>query len=78
MIPTFKPWEELTISDNYMFQLVMREPKLCKHLLEKILSIKIKNLSFPEYEKTIQSGLNYKSIRLDVYAEEQDGRIFDI
>ena len=78
MLPTFKPWEELTISDNYMFQLVMQNPKLCKYLLEKILKIKIKDLKFPEYEKTIRSGLKYKSIRLDVYVEEQEGRIFDI
>lgn len=78
MVPTFKPWEELTISDNYMFQLVMREPKLCKHLLERILKIKIKDIQFPEYEKTILSSLEQKSIRLDVYVKDDSGRVYDI
>lgn len=78
MLPTFKPWEELTISDNYMFQLVMREPKLCQHLIETILQIKIKEISFPDYEKTISLGLESKSVRLDVYVKDDEGRVYDI
>ena len=29
-----KPWEELTITDDYMFKLVMRHPKICKRLID--------------------------------------------
>ena len=78
MVPTFKPWEELTISDNYIFQLVMREPKLCKHLLEKILQIDIQEIRFLDNEKTLDAGLEHKSIRLDVYVKDNAGRTYDI
>ena len=78
MAPTFKPWEELTISDNYMFQLVMREPKLCKYLLEKLLQIEIQEIKFLDNEKTLDAGLDHKSIRLDVYVKDEAGRTYDI
>ena len=29
-----KPWEELTITDDFMFCKVMSDPALCKELLE--------------------------------------------
>ena len=37
-----KEWEELTICDNFLFQKVMQNPRLCKRLIEKLLRIKIK------------------------------------
>lgn len=37
-----KEWEELTICDNFLFQKVMRNPRLCKRLIEKLLRIKVK------------------------------------
>ena len=39
-----KPWESLTITDNYLFQLVMRRKHLCKQLIEKILQFKLGTL----------------------------------
>lgn len=37
-----KTWEELTIQDNFLFEKVMRNKRLCKYLIEKILNISIK------------------------------------
>ena len=31
-----KQWEELTIQDNFLFQKVMQNRRICKHLIEKI------------------------------------------
>jgi len=73
-----KPWEQLTITDNYLFQLVMRRKHLCKQLIEKILQIKIRDIAYPEYEKTMIADLLKKSIRLDVYVEDNAGRVYDI
>ena len=36
-----KKFEDLTISDDFMFGIVMRDPKYCKPFLETILNIKI-------------------------------------
>ncbi|MCR4802868.1 MAG: hypothetical protein K5895_07680 [Lachnospiraceae bacterium] len=48
-----KPYEELTIVDNFMFTKVMSNPEICKTFLEIVLDVKIKKISYPEDEKTI-------------------------
>jgi len=75
---TLKPWEQLTITDNYLFQLVMRRKHLCKQLIEKILQIKIRDIAYPDYEKTLIADPLKKSIRFDVYVEDDLGHIYDI
>lgn len=72
-----KPWEELTITDDYMFKLVMKHPRICQRLIEKILKIKIKHLTYLEDEKTLKSRYEGKGIRLDVYVEG-DNTIYEI
>lgn len=62
-----KTWDELTIKDNFLFQKVMRNKRICKMLIEEILQIKIKKIAFPDNEKTIDIRLDSKSVRLDVY-----------
>ena len=41
-----KTWDELTIKDNFLFQKVMRNKRICKMLIEEILQIKIKKIAF--------------------------------
>ena len=71
-------WGELSLSDNFLFQKVMRNKRLCKKLIEKILQIKIRDITYPEEEKTIQMGMDAKSIRLDVYVEDDKGTVYDL
>ena len=73
-----KQWEELTVRDNYLFQLVMRNKRICKHLIEKILHITIKEIQYPQFEKNIAVSLGSKSIRMDVFVEDDTGRVYDI
>ncbi|WP_029545083.1 Rpn family recombination-promoting nuclease/putative transposase [Selenomonas sp. AB3002] len=73
-----KEWEELTICDNFLFQKVMQNKRLCKRLIQKLLKIKIKNIIYPVAEKSIAIGATSKSIRLDLYVETDDGTIIDI
>lgn len=69
---TEKKWEDLTIRDNFIFGKVMEtSPSLCKRLLEKILHIQIKELSYPEREKPIEVRHDSKSIRLDLLVQER-------
>ena len=68
-----KPFDELSITDNYMFQAVMRDPKLVKPLLEMIFEKKIRNIEIIEQEKTIETGYDSRGIRMDVYVE-MDGK----
>lgn len=73
-----KPWEDLTIADDYMFKLVMSHKRICKHLLEMILGIKIRKLMEPKTEHAISTGYESKGIRLDVYVEDDENTIYDI
>lgn len=68
-----KAWENLTIADNFIFQKVMRKKRLCKRLIENILNIKIRKITFPETEKDIRIRRDSKSVRLDVYVEDGAG-----
>ena len=73
-----KQWEELTIQDNFLFQKVMQNRRICKHLIEKILGIRIEKITFPESEKSVENRYDSKSIRLDVYVHDENGRVYDI
>ncbi len=73
-----KDWSELDLSDNFIFQKVMRNAALCKELLEGILGIHIRRLTFPETEKQIEVYYRSKGIRLDVYVEDERGVIYNI
>ena len=67
-----KEWKDLTISDDYMFKLVMsRHHNLCKHLVEKVLGIKVRSLANIEEEKGIRNSYDGKGVRLDVYVEDK-------
>ena len=68
-----KKFEDLTISDDFMFGIVMRDPKYCKPFLETILNIKISRIEYPEDQKTINLSLDAKSIRLDVNCRISSG-----
>ena len=57
---------------------VMRDPKYCKPFLETILNIKISRIEYPEDQKTINLYLDAKSIRLDVYVEDDFDTVYNI
>ncbi|MGN0484705.1 MAG: Rpn family recombination-promoting nuclease/putative transposase, partial [Lachnospiraceae bacterium] len=74
-----KKYEELTITDDFMFCKIMTtHPRLCKHLLEMILKVKIKEIQFSESQKTIDLTADSKSVRLDVYVDDEKGTVYDI
>lgn len=73
-----KPLERLTIVDDFMFGAVMSNPKRCKPLLELVLGVRINRIEYPELQKTIDQRYGSKSIRLDVYVEDDEGTVYDV
>ena len=74
-----KKWLDATIQNNFVFGKTMElYPELCRRLLEVILNIKIKSISYPEREKTIEARTDSKGIRLDIYVEDNKNRSFDV
>lgn len=73
-----KSFEELEFKDDFMFGVIMRNPKYCKPFLETILGIKISNIEYPKTQETIDITANAKSVRLDVYVEDERSTIYNI
>ena len=76
--PDKKPFEQLTITDNYMFQAVMQDKKRVKPLLEMILGKKIREIKIVETEKTLEAGYSSRGIRMDVYIEDDEDTVYDV
>ena len=73
-----KKYEELTISDDFMFYKVMQNQELCKELLEIILDIDIAKLEYVSRQKTLKRTYDGKGIRLDVYTKDTLGTIYNL
>lgn len=73
-----KAWEDLTITDDYMFKLVMKHERFCKRLIEKILKIKIRHIEYLDDEKSLKFRYGGKGVRLDVYVEDDENTVYDI
>ena len=72
-------WEDLGISNDFLFGKVMQNPKLCKELLQRILpDLKIDHIEYPELQKAIKPDADAKSIRLDVYVKDRENVIYNI
>lgn len=74
-----KRWFDASIRDNFVFSKTMElYPHLCQQLLEFILHIKIRQINYPEREKTVEACIDGKGIRLDVFVEDDNKRSFDV
>ncbi len=73
-----KPYEELTIQDNFLFQKIMRNKGICQRVIERLLDIQVRDIVYQEEEKSIDVRLDSKSIRLDVYVNDENGTVFNI
>ena len=72
-----KNFEELTFADDWMFQKVMQNPKICAELVARLLHINVDHVEYPELEKTIAPYYTSKGVRLDVYLKDSD-KVIDI
>ncbi|MCI9532483.1 MAG: Rpn family recombination-promoting nuclease/putative transposase [Lachnospiraceae bacterium] len=73
-----KAFEELQIKDDFMFSVIMRNPKFCKPFLERILTIKISRIEYPKSQETIDISADAKSVRLDIYVEDGKETVYNI
>ena len=73
-----KAFEELQIKDDFMFSVIMRNPKFCKPFLERILGIKISRIEYPKSQETIDISADAKSVRLDIYVEDGKETVYNI
>ena len=66
-----KRLQELTFKNNFMFGAVMINEELCKHFLEMVLQFPIDHVDVSK-ERSIVYHPEYKGVRLDVYAKDEN------
>ena len=64
------PFEQLTITNKFMFAMVFSHKEIAKPFLEAVLGIKIYELRDPEPEKTIEVNPVSRGVRFDVFTKE--------
>ena len=75
---TGKSYEELGIENYFIFGEIFRDEERCKKLLEMILQVKIKKINYIQKEKVYDNFVDAKSIRIDVYVDDEEGTVYDI
>lgn len=73
----YKPVEELTFIDDFMFGAVMKHKEICIGVLERLLHIKIDHIEYPKLQKHLKPFYTSKGVRLDVYVKDTN-RVFDV
>lgn len=68
----------VTIVADRMFCSVMRNPAICRELVERILGCSIGPISYPEKQKSIANFLRDKDSRLDIYFEDDINTKYDL
>ena len=71
------PLKNLTIKNNFMFAAVMSDEENCKGFLERALPIKIDHVEIST-EKNIVYRPEYKGVRLDVYAKDENNTRYNV
>lgn len=71
-------WEELGLSNDFLFGKVMGNPELCKETLETILGIAIQKIEYPERQKTVDEDKDARSVRLDLYVKDGKGSVYNV
>lgn len=57
----------------------MRDPELWKELLQWILpELNIDHIEYPELQKEIKPDVDARSVRLDVYVNDENDTVYDI
>ena len=62
--------EKITISNDFMFGYVMSDTKRCKAFLEQLLDIRIDHIEYLEKQKALDSRIDARSVRLDIYVQD--------
>ena len=70
--------EKIQIKNDVVFCTVFLDEEDCRELLQRILGMHIVKLKVVLNQKTIQNNIFQKGTRLDIYAEDDKGNMYDI
>ena len=71
-------FDEIGITNDFMFGTVFRDKEKCKELLQRILKIELIEIEVVEPQKMMKTTFIGKGIRIDIYAKDSEGNVYDI
>ena len=72
-----KLFKELEFKDAFMFAAVLEDTELCRLMLERILGFRIREVVV-HTEYAIVFNPDYRGVRLDVYADDEAGTVYNV
>ena len=75
---TQKPFEELTIADDFMFCKVMEYEPICKEFLEMLFGAELEKITYLASQNTVAANSGAKTVRLDILVKDGSGTSYDI
>lgn len=75
---TQKPFEELTIADDFMFCKVMEYEPICKEFLEMLFGAELEKITYLASQNTVTANSGAKTVRLDILVKDGSGTSYDI
>ena len=70
--------DDIGIKNDILFCTVFTNPEDCKELLERILGMEISEIRVVQNQKDLKNNLSQKGVRLDIYAKDSKGNVYDI
>ena len=71
-------FENLTIQSDFIFKKVMSRKRICIHLLEELLQIKIADINYLEAEKSLEPEFVSRGIRLDIIVADDKNTHYNL
>ena len=72
-------WDEIGISNDFLFGKLMQNPRLCLGVLKRVLpELDIERIEYPELQKAIREDADARSVRLDVYVRDDKKTVYNI
>ena len=76
---TNQEWlKKIQIKNDVVFCTIFLDEEDCKELLQRILGVRIVKLRVVLNQKVIKNNIYQKGTRLDIYAEDDEGNMYDI
>ena len=70
-------YEKLTIRDKFMFGKVTKNPEIVRKMADLLIPVEIGAVTAVEREKFLQHRSTSKYVKLDMYLEDENGRVID-
>ncbi len=75
---SYTEFQNLNLSDDFLFAKVMEDETVLRPVIEKILGIRIREMTIIQFQKMIDLEPDSKGIRPDIMADDKKGSRYNV